>query len=800
MSLDPSAATPDRALVLEVLGPVAAFAEAAAESGFEWLAEDYRIAGTTSGSEDDETGDEQTPGGLSRLYLAMPTMAGLRRLLAWWKSFSSGEAPANDLAKRWWHLFGYLADVRVWGVQDRIDPSLEPYLDRVLAKRPNEPVQVEFDLWFLGSDERRALALASLEKLLSENGAAVLDKQVIPEIRFHGALVSLPAEIARQASRRVGPLATAAMVMTIRPQSLASFDRPPPTTSVGGGGREIPDAPAGRPPVAVLLDGYPVENHDLLRNRVDVEEIDVTGADAPLASRFHGTAMASLILHGDLSDGEPSLDHTLKVVPILAAPQGAHAESTPPDKLPLAMIYRAVEAVAGRGGSAPEAILFNHSICDVSAPFVRRPSPWAKLLDHLSHKHRILFVVSAGNIHEPILLPAYRDQVEFAAAEPLERGLEILRSIEAAKGTRGLLSPAEGVNVLTVGALHADGSGQCPAPHVDPFEYAAANIGSAVGLGVNRSVKPDIVLAGGRQVALAVPHSGGFAFAGREIDDLGMETAAPDMYGATLDFVRRSTGTSNAAALATRSGIQVAQALEAVVAQSGQRLADQRTRAAMVKALLIHGSGWGEIGSLLDRAYPPEDPKWRRRRETITRFLGFGRPAIGRVLDGETNRITLLADDEIAAEQLHEYRIPVPQDLLGSREFRRITLTLAWSTPIHPTTTAYRGIALDLVDADGKRGFWDAVKPSLQPHPDDSRRGTVIHRIYEGTKRVKAIPSAGLFVGVQARCLHDDFAAVAVPYALAVSIEVGQTVRTDVDIYSDVRSRARLRARIRERV
>ena len=781
-----------------MIGPVAAFAEAAAESGFDWLAEDYRAAGASSGSEDEEAGDEQTPGGLSRLYLAMPTLSGLRRLLTWWKSFSAGEAPPDDLAKRWWHLFGYLADVRVWGPQDRVDPALQPYLDRILAKKPDEPVHVEFDLWFLGSQEKRTGALAALEKLLSENGAAILDEQVIPEIRFHGALASLPAEIARQASRRVGPLATAAMVMTIRPQSLASFDRPT-TTPVAGGRRDVPAAPDGRPAVAVLLDGYPVQNHDLLRNRVDIEEFDVTGADAPLASRFHGTAMASLILHGDLSDGEPPLERMLKVVPILAAPQGAHAETTPRDKLPLAMIYRAVEALAGSGGMAPEAILFNHSVCDVSAPFVRRPSPWAKLLDHLSHKHRILFIVSAGNIHDPVLLPAYGDHVEFAAAEPLERGLEILRGIEAAKGTRGLLSPAEGVNVLTIGALHADGAGQCPAPHVDPFEYAAANIGSAVGLGVNRSVKPDIVLAGGRQIALAVPHPDGFAFAGREIDDLGMQAAAPDMYGATLDFVRRSTGTSNATALATRSGILVADALEEVVAQSGQRLQDQRTRAAMVKALLVHGSSWGDIGNLLDRAYPPEDPRWRRRRETITRFLGFGRPAIGRVLDGETNRITLLADDEIAAEQLHEYRIPVPQDLLGSREFRRMTLTLAWSTPIHPTTTAYRGIALDLVDAEGKRGFWDAVKPSLQPHPDDCRRGTVIHRIYEGTKKIKAIPSNGLFVGVQARCLHDDFAAVAVPYALAVSIEVGQTVRTDIDIYADVRSRARLRARIRER-
>lgn len=804
MSLDPAAVAPERALVFEVLGPVKAFADAAAQSGFNWLAEDYLSEIQAGGLEAEEAADEEEENeeavdkSTSLLYLTMPTVDGLKRLLGWWKRYTAGEEAPSDVAKRWWNLFGYLSKVRVWSVEDRVDPSLDAYVQRLLEKDPDAPINVEFDLWFVGSKERQQAAVKDLSALLASQKAEILDHESIPEIRYHGVLTKLPASAAREVADRLGPLAAAPMVMTIRPQSLSVFDTPATAPSTKHS-RLIPAAPDPRPALAVLLDGYPVQGHDLLRNRIDIEEIDVAGAQAPVASRFHGTAMASLIIHGDLADRQAPLDRVLKVVPILAAPQGAHLESTPSDKLPLAMVYRAVKALVGQGGLAPEAILFNHSICDVSAPFVRRPSAWAKLLDHLSHQHQILFIVSAGNVHTHIPLATYDDHQAFQDADPIVRAVEILRSIEAIKGTRGILSPAEGVNVVTVGALHSDGSGACPAPHVDPFGYAAANICSAVGLGVNRSVKPDIVLPGGRQIARPVPNGGGFAFAGDEIDEIGTQAAAPDIYGATLDFVRRSTGTSNAAALATRSGVFVAEALEELVVQSGQKLHGLSTRAVMLKTLLMHGCAWGDVGELLDQAYPPPEAKrGRRRRETITRFLGFGQPDVSKVIEGDTNRITLLADDMLVAEQLHEYRIPVPQDLLNSRELRRITMTLTWCTPIHPATTTYRGVTLDLVDENGKRKFWDAVNPKIQPHPDDCRRGTTFHRVYEGTKKIKVIPAGGLFLGVQARGLHDDFAATPIPYALAVSIEVAQTVRAD--IYADVRSRARVRTRQRERV
>ncbi|MGX9981552.1 S8 family peptidase [Methylobacterium fujisawaense] len=797
MSLDPAAASPDRALVFEVIGRVEGFARAAREAGFEWLAEDF--AGLGDAGEDALDGDDRDEDAVQSalLYLTLPSIAGMKRLLGWWTAYAAGRDPPDDLAKEWWKLFGYLADVRVWSAKDRVDPSLAAYVARSLEKDPRALVPVEFDLWYLGTEDRRRRAIDELRALLDASGAAVLDEASIPAIQYHGVLASIPAGIALEAAAKTGPLAAASMVMTVRPQSLYSVELPAPIPPERER-RSAPSAPDARPAIAVLLDGYPVQSHDLLRNRLDIEEVDIAGAEAPLETRFHGTAMASLILHGDLAAAEAPLERVLKVVPILAGAQDAHVESTPVDKLPLAMIHRAVEALAARNGGVMEAVLFNHSVCDVSAPFVRRPTPWAKLLDELSHRHRILFVVSAGNVHAPIPLPAYGNHAEFLAANPDERGIAILRGVEAAKGRRGILSPAEAVNVLTVGALHADGAAAAPANQVDPYGFAVNNICSAIGLGFNRSIKPDLVLEGGRQIAAAVPHAAGFAIEGRQIAQLGQRTAAPDVAGGTSDFVRRSTGTSNAAALATRHGIRIAEALEAVFASSGERWQDQPTRAVMLKALLTHGCRWGEIGGVLDRAYPPADPNWQRRRETISRFLGFGRPDVDGVVEGDTNRITLLADDLIVGEELHEYRIPIPNALLNSREIRRISLTLSWCTPIHPANTAYRGVRLQLVDREGKGQYWGAVDPFLQPHPNFGVKGTTIHRVFEGARRIGRLPEGGLFVGVQALSLNEAFKDQRVPYALATTIEVAQTLRAD--IYADVRSRVRPRVRQRERV
>ncbi|CUW48578.1 hypothetical protein ATCC53582_02717 [Novacetimonas hansenii] len=801
LSASPEFATPDRALVFEVIGPVANFVEAARTLGLEWLTEDYEaIPG-----EDDEESEylEEEESGTSFLYVTMPSLDGLRRLLALWRRYSKGGAKPDD-AKEWWTLFGYLSDIRTWSARDRIDPAIQAFVDRSIELYPDRPIKIELDLWFRENEDLRNEAYTYLVALLEGVDGRLLDFVTIEPIKYQAALVEVPASQARALQAYTGPIADADPVMTVRPQSLfASREREASATPVPD--RVPPVMLDGRPAIAALLDGYPIQNHKMLANRVDVEEVDIGGANVPVMRRYHGTAMASLILHGDLAKNEPSLTRALKIVPILAAPQGLHGECTPPDKLPIAMVYRAVLAlVTGWKGASPKGehvVIFNHSVCDQQGAFARRPSAWAKLLDYLSHEYRLLFVVSAGNILDPFRIDTYKNCDDFACADEIERQIVLLRCLEQAKGTRQLLNPAEAVNALTVGAMHFDGEPEIPDGHVNPFaNIGVTNLCSAVGLGVNRAIKPDLIEAGGRQLAASELVDSVVSVWGTDLGLVGQLSATADPFGGDTTKLGYSTGTSNAAALVTRSAIRIADTVEALFSDNEQNWLNEPTRAVVLKVLLAHGCAWGQTGALLDQTYPPIERKcWQRRREAISRFIGYGRADIHRIITADGSRITLLADDVIAHNDRHEYSIPIPRAMINNKEVRRVIMTLAWSSPIDPSSMRYRGFSLELVDESGKRKFWSGVKPVLQPSPDAGRRGTLQHIILEDKKLIASTDTGNFVVNVQARAALATFDKQKVPYALAITVEMAQSVRSDLFADVEARVRKKVAERVRER-
>lgn len=768
---------------------MANFIRAANAAGLEWLGEDF----ATEADEDDEgseyVDDEGAGASESPLYVTMPTIAGLQKVLSLWRDFSTNGARPEQDGAAWWALFGYLRDIRPWSAKDRVDPTVKPFVERMLARYPDRPVRLELDLWFRENSDLRADARVYITALMESLGGHVIDFVTIEQIKYQAALIELPGAQARSLSDLAGPLADANKVMRVRPQSL--YEAAPREPAAGSPSTVPPVMADPRPPIAAVLDGYPVQNHDLLANRLIVQEVDVTAAAVPVARRHHGTSMASLIIHGDLDIAEPPLDRTIVSVPILAAPQNLNHECTPPDKLPIGLIYRAVLALVANQDGTPRAdgriVILNHSVCDREAPFARRPSHWAKLLDYLSHKYRLLFVVSAGNTPDTFELDSYSDCDEFEQADPVERQIVLLRSIEHGKGTRLILSPAESMNALTVGAIHSDGSAGCPVGCTDPFEpIGVTNLASSVGLGVNRAIKPDMVEHGGRQMVRTDTEGGVVSAWAHEHPDVGQLTAAPDPSGGSTSKVSRSTGTSNAAALVTRAAIRLGANLESLFQSDQQDWSLSDTRAVVLKALLTHGCRWGDTGKLLDEIYPGH---WQRKREAISRFLGYGRPDLDRVITGAGNRITLLADDMIEAGTLHEYRVPIPRAMINNREVRRITMTLAWSSPIDPLTQRYRGVLVELVDANGKRGFWNGVAPTLQPSAFAGRRGTLQHMVLEGKKLVASVDGGGIFVGIQARSDLAQFWNAQVPYAAAITLELAQPVRQD--LFADVSARVR---------
>jgi hypothetical protein len=221
----------------------------------------------------------------------------------------------------------------------------------------------------------------------------------------------------------------------------------------------------------------------------------------PVAQREHGTEMASLIIHGDLNHGETPLPRPLYVRPIFRPTQGG--ERTPGDRLIVDVIHQAVRRIKeGEGAEpavAPQVVLINLSLADDKRPFARIMSPLGRLLDYLSWRYSVLFLVSAGNIRDTLKIEGYTSWQDFEVANPDDREKAVFASLNAQKSQRTLLSPAESMNALTIGAAH-DGSafnGHLPQGRIDPFTAKdVPNIMSAMGLGFKKVVKPDLLFSG----------------------------------------------------------------------------------------------------------------------------------------------------------------------------------------------------------------------------------------------------------------------------------------------------------------
>ncbi|WP_197690614.1 S8 family serine peptidase, partial [Microbacterium sp. AISO3] len=110
--------------------------------------------------------------------------------------------------------------------------------------------------------------------------------------------------------------------------------------------------------------------------------------------------------------------------------------------------------------------------------------------------------MSAGNYVENIDIGI--GVPEFRGLTPEKKVEHTLQTIQEYVSRRRILSPAESINSITVGALHSDLSGDYYAnPHhrtdLLPNNSLFSPI-SRFGHGFRRSIKPEILFPGGRQL------------------------------------------------------------------------------------------------------------------------------------------------------------------------------------------------------------------------------------------------------------------------------------------------------------
>lgn len=784
LQTDTRGVEPEEVLVLETVGPVDRFMRAASKiDGLEWLSElDAEIEPDEDFSVEDD--DRALHG---RAYLLLSNQRALREMLTLWRSFRADPRVKFERGLApWKQLFAHLHDVRTWQPTDRVDAAAWREWD-IRVQGGTEVVEVEVELFFHSGEARRAEAALGMRRLLTEAGGTVLDEAEIPAIAYHALLVRLPIRMVRElVAQRATALVNAREVMFYRPHSQCLVLSPRDEAVELRGGDADGPLPTGAPRVA-LLDGLPVERHARLRDRLVVDDPDDWSASVPVDRRRHGTAMASAIIWGDLHEPGPPLSTPLAVRPILLPVDGFEqdlfVESMPGERLAVDLVHRAVvrllDGDEARANNTASVRIINLSVADRTRPFDGPMSPWARLLDWLSWKYRVLFVVSAGNHPSEIDLEISAQQLREASDDAIRSAA--LSAIRQSTHERRILSPAESVNALTVGALHSDAA-STPAPDHLLDVLRDGTLPSPVnplGPGFNRSVKPELLAPGGR-VYYVRPLEGDTPARLRvaRTTRFGVKVAAPGPAGAELTHAECQCGTSPATALVTRGCAQLLATVEQL--DLGVEEPD-RFQSVLLRTLAVHSASWGERRAAFRAAFERAARDPSHLRQLTTQFLGYGAVNFERVRSSTEKRATVVGVGTVAPEEGRVFIYPLPYALSGRREWRRLTLTLAWLTPVQSGTRDYRSARL---------WFAPPTRELLVDRQDALSyavtRGTVQHEVLVG--EAAAVYAEGESLTIQVSCRspngrRDD----PVPFALAVTLEVAEG--SQIDVYEEVRSR-----------
>lgn len=763
---DPHSLAPERLLVFEVTGSVTNFARAVS-----------RIDGLEFAGEEELAADEfdENP----EFYLLVPQLGALQEIVSLWERWERDGSLAWGYAP-WRDLFTQLRKIRPWGPSDRVSAANIDYFRHIVEGSPdNELFRIEIELVFRRGDAS-ARAEDEVRGTIIARGGRVIDRSHRPAFAYHALLADVSAaELRRIAGLEPTSLAGLDPVASIVPQSIGTpIETADAIEEVLE--RSVPD---NQEPIAAIFDAVPLQAHSLLGRRLAIDDPEDLESMA-VGLRVHGTAMASLVLHGDLNGVSVPVSRRVYFRPVMHAPAFGD-ERFKDDRLVIDVIVEAVIRMRGFGGS--QVVLANISLGDRTKPFSGKISTWARALDYLSFSYGILFLVSAGNVADEIELRDFQNDAAFFAASLEDREAALFRALDRVKADRRVLSPADSMNAITVGAWHRDAAAEMFGGAVPFPPYTAVgempNLSSRLGPGLKRSAKPDALLAGGREHVRVVPDSvpPRLAVHPHPARFWGLKVAAPSAGGSGLHF---TLGTSAATALATHTAHRIFDALEEAYPDniSAMPLVE---RAALLKALLVHSASWRGAADFIRSIVDPEGAMhhehWRRE---VCRHLGFGFVDTDDAVACAGDRATMWATGTLGREGSLTYDMPLPDVLASSDAPREVRATLAWFTPIRPGHLAYRAVKLKVASLDrSSLNLAGLTTTSDQPSNTQSEGGTLVHRRWRAARIAECEDDV---LPIQVQRENDQGVPVddAIPFGLAVTVEMPGEGR----VYDQVRA------------
>ena len=455
--------------------------------------------------------------------------------------------------------------------------------------------------------------------------------------------------------------------------------------------------------------------------------------------------------------------------------------TVPHDTLEIDLIHRSVvrlfEGINKSVGVAPKVCIVNLSIGVYGRIFEFAMSPLAKLIDWLSWKYKVLFIVSAGNHSTNLAIGIPESEIRTKTTNDVQKS--VLKALVRDTRNRGILSPAESINGLTVGAQHKDLSTQdnLHSRVLNPFSHHEfPNVISAHGHGYKKSVKPDVLLPGGKQLLNIpnLPTDDSYGIANRIISP-GQKVASPGTVQGVLDKTKYSCGTSNSTALTTRLAGELYETINELRIEHNGLLLDQIPKSVLLKALIAHGASWNTAKSLFEDTF---DDNSHSIKSLITRLLGYGFVDTTFSKECSLNKVTTIGVGLIRADESFIHKIPLPENINGVFCKKRLIVTLAWLSPVNSLHQRYRKAKLIAsLENDPMHLTSKEVTQSM------SRKGTLQHEIFEN-HQVVAFPTNSI-LEIKVNCFEDSPSLdEIIPYALITTLQLAEPI----DIYSKIRS------------
>lgn len=779
---------PEFVLVFEVVGSVASFMSAAKNAGMDWLGEydEEPIEADDDFYELDSKGKVKAGAVLSRkMYLTLSNQRSMNRMLHLWEQFQAGaEFERGTTGFR--DVFQWLKTIRRWNVEDRLDLSDMPNIWESQLEGGEQNVKFEIELWYRTTETKRNEAERSITQIIEESHGRIVKRVLIPEIAYHALVVECPA----QEIRRILDTRNTKLVQSEQIMFFHATGQSQGTYSLDEDNGEIEDdnvnlseqrMPAERPIVA-LLDGLPLQNHSLLVGRINVDDYFKLEPDYIANQRSHGTAMASLIIYGDLSRPYIAFNHTLYVLPILKYDASADKETIPKDELFADVLHRAVRHIMEETDLGNDIKVINLSVVNENRMFVNSFSPEARMVDYLSWKYNILFVICAGNFKESIA----NENITYGSfmnLGPEERQALVIKDRFNLQQHMRIQAPSEAVNALCIGAVNQDFSQlMMPDDRISPVIDGFPATYSRFGGGYMRAIKPDCVFMGGKEMFKQLLDNNNQPVNFRPTN---YQRRAPGLSVAGCGNINQkiySLGTSDATALVSR----LCADLLPVIRQIPGFNLPREYEAIALKTMLIHSCKWGAMGRhLMENDL---DFTGRKRREYALRWIGYGVPNINITLYSTPQRVVMAGFGLIEQNKVMEYRIPLPPSLISRADDKRLTITLGWHSPIAPSNKNYKLAKLSFTS---NNGILDVDRSECDQHA--GKRGTIQHEVYEGNKASTFVEGDSLVIKVD--CKKEDALTDPIKYFLMVSLEVRAV--TGLPIFQEIQEKLRVTQRIR---